>query len=84
MKIAGASVRDTSELVSELASRVDGLEAVLELHVSAAAAVGGERLVRCSEETAAALGVSASTVRRDCRFAKALLSVRLKDCETGQ
>jgi RNA polymerase sigma factor (TIGR02999 family) len=31
------------------------------------------------EETAAALGVSAPTIRRECRFAKALLSVWLTD-----
>jgi RNA polymerase sigma factor (TIGR02999 family) len=31
------------------------------------------------EETAAALGLSAPTVRRECRFARALLAVRLAD-----
>ncbi|MHC5109224.1 MAG: ECF-type sigma factor [Planctomycetota bacterium] len=36
------------------------------------------------EETAAALGLSIATVRRECRFAKALLSVRLNDHTTDQ
>ena len=35
------------------------------------------------DETAAALSLSAPTVRRECRFARALLSVRLTDRETG-
>ncbi len=33
-------------------------------------------------ETAAALGLSAPTVRRECRFARALLAVRLQDPQT--
>ncbi len=37
-----------------------------------------------AEETAAAVGVSAPTVRRECRFAKALLSVRLQDRPPGE
>ena len=36
------------------------------------------------EETAAALGLSAPTVRRECRFARALLSVRLTDRRTDE
>lgn len=36
------------------------------------------------DETAAALGVSAPTVRRECRFARALLSVRLTDHDPGE
>lgn len=36
------------------------------------------------DETAAALGLSAPTVRRECRFARALLSVRLTEQETDE
>jgi RNA polymerase sigma factor (TIGR02999 family) len=36
------------------------------------------------DETAAALGLSTSTVRRECRFARALLAVQLADPKTDE